>query len=159
MKSSVLITLLATVLLNGACSDKDNTLEQKKSLVIKSNDELFHKGNLSYADERFSSDYAGRGPEVIKEYIEALRTAFPDIQVTIDPIIAEGNITAWRRTHTGTHKGEFKGFQPTGKKITWQSVVLSKMDENGKIIEEWGFGNLNDVLREEATKVEVDNNN
>jgi predicted ester cyclase/ketosteroid isomerase-like protein len=152
MRPSISMATLTITLFLVACSEKEGNLEEKKSLVIQSNDELFHKGNLDFADERFSSDYRGRGPEYIKEFVGAVRTAFPDVQVTIDPIIAEGNMTAWRRTHTGTHQGVFNGFQPTGKKITWESIIISRMDEDGKIAEEWGFGNLNEVLREENIK-------
>ena len=78
-----------------------------------------------------------------------MRTAFPDIQVSIDPIIAENNMVAWRRTHTGTHQGEFMGFQPSGKKITWQSMSFTEYNEDGKVVNEWGFNDLFEVLQNE----------
>jgi len=146
MKPSNFIILLAIILLSGACSVE----EGNKSSVIKANEELFNKGNLSYADEVFTTDYAGKGPEFIKKDIGDLRIAFPDIQVTIDPIIAEGNMTAWRRTHTGTHEGVYNGVQPTDKKITWDAIVITEYDENGMILQEWGINDLSEKLREEA---------
>ena len=153
MKNSISAILVSLSLLIGACagqnseSEKINNSERNKSLVIKANDELFNKGNLSFADEVFSSDYAGEGPEWIKKFVGNRRTAFPDIQVSIDPIIAEDNMTAWRRTHTGTHQGEYMGFQPSGKKISWQTITVSQYNEDGKIVKEWIVSDLFEVLQ------------
>ena len=153
MKNSITVILVISSLLMGGCTGKINepekidNSERNKSLVIKANEELFNKGNLSFADEVFTSDYAGEGPESIKKHVGNMRTAFPDIQVSIDPIIAEDNMTAWRRTHTGTHQGEFMGFQPSGKKITWQTIVFSEYNEDGKVVKEWGVSDLFEVLQ------------
>lgn len=144
MKSSSFIALLFIVILLGACSNE----ERNKSSIIKSNDELLNKGNLSYADKIFTDNYAGEGPEIIKRNLGDLRKAFPDIQVTIEPLIAEGNMAAWRRVHTGTHEGVYNGFQPTDKKITWQSIVITEYNEDGMILQEWGASDLNEKLRE-----------
>ena len=81
-----------------------------------------------------------------------MRTAFPDIQVSIDPIITEENMAAWRRNHTGTHQGEFMGFQPSGKKITWQTIVFSEYNEDGKVVKEWGVSDLFEVLQNQKNE-------
>jgi len=158
MKNSISVILVISSLLIGGCTGKiyepekiDNS-ERNKSSIIKANEELFNKGNLSFADEVFTSDYAGEGPEYIKKYVGNMRTAFPDIQVSIDPIIAEDNMTAWRRTHTGTHQGEFMGFQPSGKKITWQTIVFSEYNEDGKVVKEWGVSDLFEVLQNQKNE-------
>ena len=57
-----------------------------------------------------------RGTQVIKKFVTTLRTAFPDLQVTIKPIVAEGNMVAWPRTQTGTPQAEYMGIPATGKK-------------------------------------------
>ena len=158
MKNSISVILVISSLLIGGCTGKiyepekiDNS-ERNKSSIIKANEELINKGNLSFADEVFTSDYAGEGPEYIKKYVGNMRTAFPDIQVSIDPIIAEDNMTAWRRTHTGTHQGEFMGFQPSGKKITWQTIVFSEYNEDGKVVKEWGVSDLFEVLQNQKNE-------
>jgi ketosteroid isomerase-like protein/predicted ester cyclase len=148
MKPSISITLIFVVILLGSCSVE----ERNKSSVIEANDEMFNKGNLSHAEEVFTSDYVGEGPEFIKKYIADLRTAFPDIQVSIEPIIAEGNMTAWRRTHTGTHEGVYNGFLPTDKKLTWESIIITEYDENGMILQEWSVNDLNEKLQEAVIK-------
>lgn len=155
MNNSISIYLVILSLLIGACADQNkepentNNSEQNKSSIIKANEELFNKGNLSFADEVFTSDYAGKGPEWIKKYVGNMRTAFPDIQVSIDQIMAEDNMVAWLRTHTGTHRGEFMGFQPSGKKITWQTMIFTEFNEVGKVVKEWGVSDLFEVLQNE----------
>ena len=124
----------------------ENPSEKYKSSILKANEELLNKGNVDFADEVFTTDYAGEGPEWIKNYITELRTAFPDLQVKIDPIIAENNMVAWKRTHTGTHQGEYMGFQPTGKKLTWHTMIFSDYNEEGKVAKEWAVSDLFEVL-------------
>jgi len=64
--------------------------------------------------------------------------AFPDIHLTIDDMIAEGDKVAMRITWTGTHKGEFMGIPPTNKKITIRAIFIERF-AGGKIVEEWGM--------------------
>lgn len=129
-----------------------NIQEVDKQLIKKTNDELLNKGNLDFADKVFADNYhlkggeAG-GPEQIKRAVRNIRRAFPDLHVEVKDIITEGNVAAWRRIHTGTHEGEFAGIAATGKKIEWQTIIYSRF-ENGKIVEEWGVGNLQLKLRE-----------
>ena len=149
MKNLTFHFLLVLAFLMCACAKQNNVTDRNKSLVITANDELFNKGNLSIADEIFDSDYAGEGPERIKNFVSELRTAFPDLQVSIDPIIAEGNMTAWQRTHTGTHKGEYMGFQPTGNNITWKTIIFTEYSEEGVIQKEWAVSNQFEVLQKQ----------
>jgi predicted ester cyclase len=110
------------------------------------------KGNLDYADKIVTQNYAGEGPRWIKNFVELLKMAFPDIQVSVNPVVAEGNMVAWQRTHTGTHQGEYMGFQPTEKKITWRAIILSKYNSEGKVIEETATSNLFEILQKNKTE-------
>jgi predicted ester cyclase len=65
-----------------------------------------------------------------------MRTAFPDIHVTIDDILADGDKTVTRFTGTGTFKGEFKGFAPTGKKLILKGILITQW-AGGKEVEAW----------------------
>ena len=84
MKNSIPVILVIISLLIGACAERNkepekiNNSERNKSSIIKANEELFNKGNLSFADEVFTSNYAGEGPELIKKFVGNIRTAFPD---------------------------------------------------------------------------------
>jgi len=121
--------------------------ERNKSLILKTNEELFNKGNLAFADKVFARFYRDRGPDYIKDYVMALKTAFPDMWIDVQPIIDEGNMVAWRRDHFGTHQGEYMGFPPTGKDISWHSIIISHIVDS-VIVVEWGSSNLLEVLQE-----------
>ena len=152
MKKSISIFTIFLFIIFGSCTQQvsetvaENYTERNKASILKANEELLNKGNVAFADEVFTNDYANEGPEWIKAYITELRTAFPDLKVTIDPIIAENNMVAWKRTHTGTHQGEYMGFQPTGKKLTWHTMIFSDYNEEGKVAEEWAVSDLYEVL-------------
>lgn len=148
MKSTIILCSLILTSTFLACNSTYNAdLQALKDRIIKANDEMLNKGNVDFADEVFADSYRGQGPGVIKGMVKNLRRAFPDLQVTIEPIVAEGNMTGWRRVHTGTHKDTILGFPPTGKKLSWEAVILSRY-EDGKVVEEWGQTNLLEVLQE-----------
>ena len=62
-----------------------------------------------------------------------IRSAFPDLQTTIDQQIAEGDTVATRATLRGTHLGQFMGVAPTNQQLTW-SVLLMDQVVDGKIV-------------------------
>ncbi|PHN05516.1 ester cyclase [Flavilitoribacter nigricans] len=147
MKNAIILCCLLIALVVNSCQPAGGSdLQAQKDLIFQANEELLNLGNFDYADEVFTDNYRDTGPEAIKKMAKDLRGIFPDLQVKIDPIIAEGDMTGWRRIHTGTHQGTIMGFPPTGKKITWESVILSRY-ENGKIVEEWGQSDLLEVLQ------------
>jgi predicted ester cyclase len=70
------------------------------------------------------------------------RAAFPDMQLTVNDVISEGNKVVTRWTMTGTHKGVAREpllgeVKPTGKHVTVQGITISQI-ENGVIVETWG---------------------
>ena len=78
-------------------------------------DEVWSKGNLSVIDEIFATDFFGHGRqerrvEGLKQTIARQRTDFPDLQITIEDMIAEGDKVVIRRTIRGTHKGRVSGY-------------------------------------------------
>jgi predicted ester cyclase len=73
----------------------------------------------------------------LKGAIAALRTAFPDLEYTIDDQIAEGNKLAQRLTGRGTMTGAFMGMPPTGKTAAWQEMHILDFDANGLLAEHW----------------------
>jgi len=64
-------------------------------------------------------------------------SAFPDMHVTIDDMVAEGDKVAARVTMTGTHKGEYMGVPPTNKKVTFSLIFIDRF-AGGKIVEDHG---------------------
>jgi steroid delta-isomerase-like uncharacterized protein len=63
-------------------------------------------------------------------------SAFPDLQLTTEDLVAEGEKVAIRNTWRGTHQGAFQGVPPTGKYVTFTGTDLFRV-EGGKIAEQW----------------------
>ncbi len=78
------------------------------------------------------------GPEGVKAHIKALRTAFPDLSVTIEDMVAEGDLVAVRGTWRGTHQGEFRGVPGIGRKVEFGGMVFWRVG-GGQIRERWGL--------------------
>jgi len=117
--------------------------EANKALVRRGIEETVNKGNFSVVDEILSTDYVYREPTVgekrgragFRELITMYRSAFPDVKLTIDEQIAEGDKVVTRWNATGTHRGELFGTAPTGKQVRVQGIIVSRIT-NGKIVEE-----------------------
>jgi len=125
--------------------------EQNKAIVRRLFAELWNNGNLSLADQLFTPNYThhdssspdfGHGPESERKRATLYRTAFPDLRLTIEDLIAEGDTVMARWSCHGTHKGDLNGIAPTGKPFTISGVTIARF-VNGKLSE--GFVNW-DVL-------------
>jgi predicted ester cyclase len=113
------------------------TAENNKTVQRRIIDEVINQKNLDLADELFSQDHelhpealgVGRGPEGMKQAFAGLREEFPDVQVEIESIVAEGDMVAVRLTFSGTHA-------PSGERATWPEAVFARFSE-GKAVESW----------------------
>jgi steroid delta-isomerase-like uncharacterized protein len=118
--------------------------EENKTIVRRVFDEVINKGDLNVVDQVIASDYVYRspgspelrGPEGFKQLITMYRSAFPDLHLDVDELIAEGNTVVSRWTGRGTHKGELMGIPPTGKQVSVTGVVISRF-AGGKAVEDW----------------------
>jgi C-1 hydroxylase len=102
--------------------------------------EAYNERNLDSIDDFVAPDYFDHANKVDREGLKQLfdmgLKAFPDWHETIEDIIAEGDKVWVRLAYTGTHKGEFMGLAPTGKKITSKAVDIYRI-VNGKLAEYW----------------------
>ncbi len=113
------------------------------------NDEIVGKGNLGVVDEVFAADYvlhAGgkdfKGTEFVRRFIGQIRSAIPDLRVVeVALLIQAGDTIAWQRTLSGTHEAEMGGIPPTGQKVEWRDMVVTRFDGE-KIAEDWGVSEL-----------------
>ena len=106
--------------------------------------EMFSSGDLSIADEIYSEDYVGhdptkpepiRGVEGAKEEAAGYRAAFPDLQITIEHQVAEGEYVVTRWSARGTHEGDLEGLAPTGRSATTSGISITRIVD-GKIAED-----------------------
>lgn len=79
-----------------------------------------------------------RGIENMKAVIHAWLAGFPDLQVINDIIIGENDLVSVQWRAKGTHQGEFKGIEPTGKSVAYSGVTVYRIKEN-RIIEYWAY--------------------
>jgi len=121
--------------------------EENKNVVRRLFEEVWNNGYLHVADELFAPNYVhhdvstpdvGRGPESEKKRATLYRTAFPDLRLTAEDIIAEGETVVARWSCRGTHKGDLNGIAPTGKQFDISGITIVRLD-NGKMVE--GFVN------------------
>jgi steroid delta-isomerase-like uncharacterized protein len=119
--------------------------EGNKNAVRRLFEEVWNKGNLPLADELFAPTYihhdastpdVGRGPEGEKKRATLYRTAFADLRLTVEDIVAEGETVVARWSCRGAHKGDLSGIAPTGKQINITGVSVARF-ANGKIVEGW----------------------
>jgi steroid delta-isomerase-like uncharacterized protein len=87
------------------------------------------------------------GAELLKEVFGRLHRAFPDLQVTVEDVIAEGDKVVARNTVTGTHQGEYMGIPPTGKSITYNEIFMVRL-ASGRITETWGVVDVLSQMRQ-----------
>jgi steroid delta-isomerase-like uncharacterized protein len=100
--------------------------------------------NPDLVDEVYAADLVWHepdqdihGPEEAKQFIAMYRTAFPDLNVTVEDAIAEGEKVVTRWTARGTHQGEIEEFgPPTGRQMEFQGITIHRIAD-GKIVEEW----------------------
>jgi predicted ester cyclase len=82
--------------------------------------------------------FAPRAARRVKRLFAEFRTAFPDWQEEIVQLVAEGDAVAGRFRCSGTHRGEFLGEAPTGKRMDVEEVFFLRV-EDGKFVDFWGL--------------------
>jgi len=121
--------------------------EENKTLVLRSWEA---SNNPDIIDEVYTPDLVWhdpdqdiRGSEEAKQFLSMYQTAFPDLNATVEDVIAEGDKVVTRWTVRGTHQGEIEEFgPPTGKQAELKGITIHRI-EGGKIVEEWNrYDNL-----------------
>ena len=122
------------------------TTEENKAVLRREVEELYnHTGNLDAVEELFSTEYVSheptsgetRGVEGAKQFATTFREAFPNLECTIEDMIAEGDKVVMRFKGSGTHEGETEAFgPPTGNQMEITGITIKRLSE-GKIVEAW----------------------
>src|SRR3990172_10311242 len=109
--------------------------EEAKAVVRRAFDEVA-MGNMTTVDEIIGPEFVrhdlaggpeAHGPDGVKRLIAGLRTAFPDLQTTIEDIFSDGDRVVVRFTASGTHNGPFMGIAPTGREASWSGVNIYRV--------------------------------
>lgn len=117
--------------------------EQNKEVVQRLIREAWTGENIDLVDELVSENYVEyapfgvvRGIEEYKEGIRMFTTAFPDITLRIEEMIAEDDTVGFRLAVSGTHDGPFMGVEPTGNEVSFTAFDFTRL-KDGKVVEEW----------------------
>jgi steroid delta-isomerase-like uncharacterized protein len=119
--------------------------EDNKALVRRFYEEVWDRGNSDFAFEIFADDYVRHdfrqtetlpGPAGQKKIADDFRAAFPDLQLTVDLIIGEGNFVVGRWTATGSHSGSWGGIEPSGRRVSFSAANIFRFAD-GRVAEIW----------------------
>jgi steroid delta-isomerase-like uncharacterized protein len=88
-------------------------------------------------NELLSYDPPAKLIDTFKETFAEARAGFPDLSITVEDVMAEGDQVAARVTMHGTHRGESQGIAPTGKRVEVRAIDMFRISD-GKIVEHWG---------------------
>jgi len=134
-----------------------DTSAGNKAIVRRWFEEVWNRGREETIDELFAAHGIGyglgdtevptRGPAEFKLFANNLRGAMPDIRMTIEDIMAEGDKVTVRLAVEGTHKGGQLGVAPTGRRIRIAGVVMVRI-ANGQIVEGWNSWDQLGLLRQ-----------
>ena len=124
--------------------------EQNKSLMRRIVEELWNQKKPALIDQFYADKYVGHTPDGqlqghagARQHYNTYVTAFPDCQVSIDDMVAEGDKVAIRFTATGTHRGELAGIAPSGKKMNVSGNLTVRITD-GMVVEDY---NVWDTLK------------
>ena len=130
--------------------------EENKKRVRRIIEEVFNQGNLDVLPELVAQEYVGhdpalnqdmRGPQGFAQFVRMYRSAFPDLELTIEDQIEEGDRICTRFSARGTHRGDLMGIRPTGNKIEIGGMSMDRQ-ANGKTVESWTEYDLFGMLQQ-----------
>ncbi|HEX8857376.1 MAG TPA: ester cyclase [Thermoleophilaceae bacterium] len=87
------------------------------------------------------------GAQALKQVWATLLRAYPDLHVTVEDLLGEGDKLVCRNVVTGTHRGEYMGIPPTGRSVTYNEMFIFRF-EDGRVAETWGVVDVLSQLRQ-----------
>jgi steroid delta-isomerase-like uncharacterized protein len=102
-------------------------------LISKTIDEFVEPNVLFHAPVPMDAT----GVQALKQVWAVLLRAFPDLHVTVEDVVAEGDKVVCRNTVSGTHQGEYRGLPPTGRSVTYNEIFIFRF-AGGRVAEIWG---------------------
>jgi steroid delta-isomerase-like uncharacterized protein len=129
--------------------------EDSKDLVRRLVQGWQHEHNSEVAEALIAEDFVDRsarpGEAGTKgdgvRFLEYMWGALPDFAVDIKHMIGEGDLVATLKTFSGTHEGEFLGYPPTGRKVTFEVFDLVRV-RDGQVTEHWAVMDMDGLKRQ-----------
>lgn len=129
-----------------------NQLARRKQRAAILFEEIITNNRLELADEVFAPDFYWpqfdlTGPEGVREWVRAFRTAFPDMDDRVQEQIAEGDVVVTRVRCIGTQEGPFRGLPPSGKRADFTAIGIDRF-EGDYIVERSAHFDIADLMRQ-----------
>ena len=156
MSRSLVLSLTALLAwLPGCGGAVTRDLLRNKDVVRRQHAQVWSHGDLAAIDELYAPDFIchflvgpeWRGRAGVKQQVTLHRLSFPDWTEEVEDIVAESDRVVTRFRSSGTHRGEFQGIAPTGRRVTISEVAVYRV-VNGQIAEQWGFPDVAGLLRQ-----------
>jgi steroid delta-isomerase-like uncharacterized protein len=128
---------------------------ENKTIAQRFNEDVWGRGDEAALEELLDPDFVdhdalpGQSPdrEGHKQILAAFRSAFPNLNVTTEDIVAEGDKVVTRWNAHGTHQGELMGIAPTGQDVAIKGIDVLRIAE-GRIVERWAEYNDLEVMQQ-----------
>ena len=124
----------------------DATAVERNKAVSRRWIELFNERDEPGQADVLAEDYVAYAPASLEPepldseawagFLAGFVEGFPDLQLTIEDSVAEGDLVAQRIHFEGTHTGEFQGLPPTGRRVEFSGLELNRF-EDGRVAEHW----------------------
>jgi len=122
-------------------------MSEENKVLTRRSWEIVSEGNLDTLEDALAEVYAHdvvlhepdedvRGIEGLKQFVSMIRSAIPDLRITLEDDIAERDKVVSRWRAQGTHQGELMGIAPTSNQVMITGITIHRLEE-GKIVEEW----------------------
>ncbi len=128
---------------SNAAAPLSTPVEEAKALVRRYLEEIVPSADVELLDEVFATglvahlgERSASGIQVMRDYVDACHSAFPDVRYSIEDEIAEGDRIAVRWRWEATHHGAFQGIAPTGRRVSQTGTTVFRVS-SGKIAEVW----------------------
>jgi steroid delta-isomerase-like uncharacterized protein len=133
----------------GETTEEDVMSKQNKDLVRRYYDHVLNGGDLDAVVDYFADERTAAG---VRKGCFFFFQAFPDLHVSLDEFVAEGDRVFLRSTMTGTHDGEFQGIPATGRHIAAESAEVFRIAD-GKFVGYWCMVNVAGLMHQLTEEV------
>ena len=129
--------------------------ENIRNVVNRIVKEVINGKNLELVEELYATSYVSHmlppqmpnGPAGQRQFFSYFFSAFPDFKLTFEQELLDGNHVVGRGYFTGTHKGEFQGIAPTGKRVKVGFMDIWRVEGN-RLAEYWGSADMLGLLQQ-----------
>ncbi|HXG77570.1 MAG TPA: ester cyclase [Gaiellaceae bacterium] len=118
--------------------------DEHKDLVRRYYEQVINGRDLDAVEVFFADAHVVEG---VRRGCFAYFEAFPDLHVSLDELVAEGDRVFVRSTMTGTHDGEYKGIPPTGRNVAAETAEVFRIAD-GRFVGYWCLANVAGLMRQ-----------